>query len=139
MTRVEERASIRPAFFTSTVTASIGRPISEAAISACSLWSSVMPDAAKIASSSVGGSHRTRRGPYLVFQYWLIADPLCSRQISRDGYVALQYEIDVAIQLCVFRRQRFSTRVASNISIAEAPAARDLRLRTKSREAGTAK
>jgi hypothetical protein len=30
-------------------------------------------DAAKIASSSVGGSRRTRRGPYLVFQSSLIA------------------------------------------------------------------
>src|ERR1700690_371017 len=96
-----ERAWARPAFFTSAVTASIGMPISDAAISACSLWSSVMPAAAKIASSSVGGSRRTRRGPYFVFQSWLIADPLFSRKISRDAYVALQYEIDVAIQLCI--------------------------------------
>src|SRR5262245_4235617 len=42
--------------------------ISAAAISACSCGSSVSPLAAKIASSSVGGSHRTRRGPYSVFQ-----------------------------------------------------------------------
>src|SRR5579864_5636362 len=73
MTRVEERAALRPAFFTSAATDSIGSPISDAAISACSLWSSVMPAAAKIASSNVGGSRRTRRGPYLVFQSWLIA------------------------------------------------------------------
>ena len=45
-----------------------GNPISEAAISACSLSSSDKPWAAAIASSSVGASRRTRRGPYLVFQ-----------------------------------------------------------------------
>src|SRR5271155_5587445 len=98
-----------------------------------------MPAAAKIASSSVGGSRRTRRGPYFVFQSWLIDDPLSGGRYLGDSYVALQYETDVATQLCVFRFQRFSTRDASKISIVEAPAARDLRLRTKSREAGTAK
>src|SRR5689334_19083884 len=43
-------------------------PMSDAAISACCSSSSVMPTAAKIASSRVGGSRRTRRVPYFVFQ-----------------------------------------------------------------------
>src|SRR5579864_3320730 len=102
MTRVEERAALRPAFFTSAATDSIGSPISDAAISACSLWSSVMPAAAKIASSNVGGSRRTRRGPYLVFQSWLIAHLWFWRKTSTVGYVALQYETGTAIQLCRF-------------------------------------
>jgi hypothetical protein len=72
ITRVEERADVRATFFTSAWTDSIGSPISDAAISACASWSSVMPMAAKIASSSVGGSRRTRRAPYLVFQSSLI-------------------------------------------------------------------
>src|SRR5947209_4475520 len=49
-------------------TSSYGRPISAAAISACSSSSSDRPWAAAIASSSVGASCRTRRGPYFVFQ-----------------------------------------------------------------------
>src|SRR5579872_1962984 len=102
MTWVAERACVRAVFFTSAVTVSIGIPISDAAISACSFGSSVMPAAAKIASSRVGGSCRTRRGPYFVFQSWLIADSSIAKTISRDGYVALQYEADVAIQLCEF-------------------------------------
>src|SRR5262249_45468637 len=53
---------------TATRTLSTGMPISAAAISACCCGSSVSPAAAKIASSSVGGSSRTLRGPYLVFQ-----------------------------------------------------------------------
>src|ERR1700733_280477 len=101
ITRVAERAWTRLVFFTSAVTASIGRPMSDAAMSACSLKSSVMPAAAKIASSRVGGSRRTRRGPYFVFQSWLIADPLVWRGIFKGGHVALEYETDVAIQLCI--------------------------------------
>src|SRR5581483_6965836 len=57
-------------------------PISDAAISACASWSSVIPAAAKIASSKVGGSRRTRRVPYLVCQSSLIG----ASQIDR-GYL----------------------------------------------------
>src|SRR5262249_43893390 len=60
------------AFSTATRTFSTGMSISAAAISACCCGSSVSPLAAKIASSSVGGSSRTLRGPYLVFQALLM-------------------------------------------------------------------
>src|SRR5687767_4438313 len=43
-----------------------------------------MPTAAKIASSSVGGSRRTRRVPYFVFQSSLIG---ASQSDCRDTYV----------------------------------------------------
>src|SRR5437868_14867233 len=59
-----------------------------------------MPIAAKMASSSVGGSRRTRRGPYLVFQSWLIGASLVMPK-SRSPHVALQYEIGVAVQPCI--------------------------------------
>src|ERR1700742_188119 len=77
ITRVAERDDDRAIFLTSNSTVSSGIPIKDAAISACASRSSVMPIAAKMASSSVGGSRRTRRGPYLVFQSSLIeASPL---------------------------------------------------------------
>src|SRR3954453_24063392 len=59
-----------------------------------------MPIAAKMASSSVGGSRRTRRGPYLVFQSWLIGASLVMPK-SRSPHVALQYEIGVSVQPCI--------------------------------------
>src|SRR5262249_32319966 len=59
-----------------------------------------MPTAAKMASSSVGGSRRTRRGPYLVFQSSLIGGLASDAGLPRECHVALQYEFDVANQLC---------------------------------------
>src|SRR5580700_2523762 len=52
----------------SAFTCSGGTSIRDDAISTCSCRSSVSPRAAAIASWRVGGSRRTRRGPYLVFQ-----------------------------------------------------------------------
>src|SRR5882757_2258449 len=83
MTRVADREARRLAFFTSVRTGSSGIPISAAAISACCSWSSVMPMAAKIASSSVGGSRRTRRVPYLVCQSSLIEASHIDRRYLR--------------------------------------------------------
>src|ERR1700721_3941436 len=60
-----------------------------------------MPIAAKIASSSVGGSRLTRRGPYLVFQSSLMGAPRMMWEYLGHPDVALQYEIDVAIQPCI--------------------------------------
>src|SRR5262249_9821812 len=62
-------------------TCSIGSSIKDAAISTCAATSSVSPRAAAIASWRVGGSRRTRRGPYLVFQTSLIG----SFAASSDG------------------------------------------------------
>jgi hypothetical protein len=53
-------------------TCSPGKPIKEAAMVTCSAGSSVRLWAAMIASSSVGASSRTRRGPYFVFQTLLL-------------------------------------------------------------------
>src|SRR4051794_32109292 len=64
-----------------------------------------MPIAAKMASSSVGGSRRTRRGPYLVFQSWLIGASLVIPNL-RCPHIALQYEIDMAVQPCILTRSR---------------------------------
>src|SRR5437899_4183375 len=95
-----------------------------------------MPTAAKIASSSVGGSRRTRRVPYFVFQSSLIGASHLIAEIPRCPYVALQYEFRMAIQPCIYN---FSSLVASYSSIVVAPSASACSDRTKSREAGTAK
>ena len=66
-------------------TSSRGTPIRDAAISTCSSRRSDKSRAAASASATVGGSWRTRRGPYLVFQAGLellLIDPTrldCSR------------------------------------------------------------
>src|SRR6478752_710091 len=95
-----------------------------------------MPTAAKIASSSVGGSRRTRRVPYFVFQSSLIGASHGTAEIPRCPHVALQYEFRMAIQPCVYN---FSSLVASYRSIVVAEAASDCSDLTNSREAGTAK
>src|SRR5215210_2082409 len=64
-------------FFSTARTSSRGSSISPAAIATCSSTSSVRSRAAEIASSRVGGSWRTRRRPYLVFQV-VLADVLMS-------------------------------------------------------------
>ena len=55
-------------------TFSTGSSMSAAAISACCCGSSVRPRAAVIASFKVGGSKRTRRVPYFVFQTVVIIE-----------------------------------------------------------------
>src|ERR1700759_957176 len=100
ITRVVERAELRAIFLTSTSTVSIGIPIRDAAISACASTLSVRPTAAKIAWSKVGGSRRTRRVPYLVFQSSRIAASLLITALRREPHVASQYEIHVAGQPC---------------------------------------
>src|SRR5262245_25102202 len=70
-------------------TASSGNPIKDAAISTCCWRLSVNPRAAKIASSSVGGSCLTRRLPYLVFQALLIV---------QSPHVQAEYRIYAALQ-----------------------------------------
>src|SRR3954447_25162864 len=67
-------------------TSSTGASISPAANSICSWTSSVSPRAAKIASSRVGGSWRTRRDPYLVFQVVLIAKAFALFSIPASHY-----------------------------------------------------
>src|SRR4051812_18321861 len=59
-------------FWRAVLTCSGSSSIKPAAISTCASTSSVSPRAAKIASSRVGGSCFTRRGPYFVFQVVLI-------------------------------------------------------------------
>jgi hypothetical protein len=67
---VRTRALLREAAIvnSSARTSSTGRSIKAAAISACYSSSPVSPCAAAIASFSVGGSNRTLRRPYFVFQ-----------------------------------------------------------------------
>ena len=77
-----------------------------------------MPTAAKIASSSVGGSRRTRRVPYFVFQSSLIGASHLIAEIPRCPYVALQYEFRMAIQPCIYN---FSSLVASYSSMVWPP------------------
>src|SRR5438445_9587919 len=95
-----------------------------------------MPTAAKIASSSVGGSRLTRRVPYFVFQSSLIGASHLNAEIPRCPHVALQYEFRMAIQPCTYN---FSSLVASYSSMVVAASASACSDRTKSREAGTAK
>src|SRR6478735_4467674 len=95
-----------------------------------------MPIAAKMASSSVGGSRRTRRVPYFVFQSSLIGASHLIVEIPRCPHAALQYEIRTAIQPCTYN---FSSLVASYSSRVVALSASAWSARTKSREAGTAK
>ena len=79
----------------STATCSGETPISDAAISTWASRSSEMSLAAAIASAIVGGSCRTRRGPYLVFQAGVVL-----RLIEADSTSCLdpQYGVYSALQ-----------------------------------------
>src|SRR5437764_6898501 len=92
-----------------------------------------MPTAAKIASSSVGGSRRTRRVPYLVCQSSLIEASHIDRQylgsLMLHCNMKLAWQSSHALQLLYFRR--VVDFVAADAS--------DCSALTKSREAGTAK
>src|SRR5580704_8866063 len=85
------------AAITASLTFSGARPIREAAISTCADTLSVRPWAAMIASSSVGGSCRTRREPYFVFQVFVVI----SRPSLSSTY--LTYHLNAALQkhVCV--------------------------------------
>src|SRR6187551_1237851 len=61
-----------------------------------------MPTAAKIASSSVGGSRLTRRVPYFVFQSSLIGASQMIAEIPRWPHAALQYKFQAATQPCSY-------------------------------------
>src|SRR5882724_6172438 len=74
-----------------------------------------MPIAAKIASSSVGGSRRTRRDPYFVFQSSLIgASQLigrCLRALMLHCNMKMAWQYSHALQL-----HNFSNLIAPSIS-----------------------